>query len=165
MKKRITILSVLILLAMFAAVAGATQSSLAFVFGNTPSANGHGNLTVGGELRTFSFHANTRKDGTVKGSATLHNRASDVFIHADIDCLSVVGNIATMSGTITNSSDPAFEGRRGLFQVQDNGEGGNTTPDQISLLVIFPANSTIDCNSNFTFSRAPIEGGNIQVKP
>lgn len=165
MKSRIILLSLLVLLAVVAAGVVSTRSTSVFAAGNSPSANGHGNLTVGGELRTFSFHAMTRKDGTVTGSATLHNRNSDVFIHMDINCLRVVGNTAFMSGPITNSSNPAFEGRTGLFQARDNGEGSNAAPDQLSLLAVLVGNTTIDCNTNFAPLLNPIEGGNIQVKP
>src|SRR5437867_12209486 len=57
--------------------------------GSGPSASGHGNLTAGGELRTFSFTAVTHRDGSVTGEAQLNNRASGQKIHMAIDCLSV----------------------------------------------------------------------------
>ena len=166
MKNRITLLSLLVLFAVFAVGVVPTRSTSVFAAGgNGPSANGHGNLTVGGELRTFSFHAITQRDDDVQGSVTLHNRSTDTFTKADINCLRVVGNTAIMSGPITNSSNPVFEGRTAIFRVQDNGEGANSPPDGLSLLFIFPAGSTASCNINFVFPFMPIEGGNVQVKP
>ena len=164
MDRRMTVLSLLILFAVVTAT-GLTHSTSAMMPDSGPSASGHGNLTTGGELRTFSFTAVTHKDGTVTGQAQLISRATDTRIHMEIDCLRVVGNIAIMSGTITNSNVPAFEGRPAIFRVQDNGEGANDPADRISLVSIFPAGFAINCNSNFSTPLIPIDGGNIQVRP
>jgi hypothetical protein len=138
--------------------------------GNGPSASGSGQLTVGGELRTFAFTANTQKDGSIIGQAHLNNRASDpnqVF-QVDIDCLKVVNNTAVVSGIVKVSHGPMdFTGWTGVFAVQDNGEGKNAPADRISLMGVFPPAAGTSC-SLFTFANlptAPIEGGNIQVKP
>ncbi len=146
--------SIFVALSIVAAVAAAS---------NRPSANGHGNLTVGGELRTFSFHANTAKNGTVSGSATVNNRSADIATQISIDCLSVVGNMATMTGRITRSTGGPVVGSPVFFRVIDNGEGSNATEDQISLVAV--TGPTIDCTSSLNLAVFPIEGGNIQVKP
>ncbi len=132
-----------------------------------PSASGHGNLTVGGELRTFSFTAVTHKDGSVSGECQLENRAQGVRLHIAIDCLQVTGNMASVSGTVTEVSGPtAVEvGWRSLFRVVDNGEGGKNPPDTISLVFSFAPGANVDCHTNFVFPQMPIEGGNIQVRP
>ncbi len=133
-----------------------------------PSASGHGQFNTigpeGPELRTFSFHARTHPDGTTRGSYELTNRAQDVRIHGEIDCLRIVGNIAYMSGTNTKHTTPALEGLPSFFSVMDNGEGNNDPPDLISLLFTFLAGS-ITCNVPFVNPTFPVEGGNIQVKP
>jgi hypothetical protein len=140
--------------------------------GSGPSASGHGNLTVGGELRTFSFTAVTHKNGSVTGEAQLDNRASGQKIHMAIDCLSVsVGhhsNTAVVSGIVTISDPTGLEGFTGVFAVQDNGEGSNAPArDRISLVFLESPPTTVDCTAaTFTdFGTAPIEGGNILVKP
>lgn len=130
---------------------------------NGPKASGHGNLTVADELRTFSFTAVTHQDGSVTGQAQLNNRAQDARIHLEIDCLLVIGNRAVMSGVVTNTNDPVFEGLTGTFRVTDNGEGANDPPDTISLVFFgFPPQF---CRTNVPLPEMPIEGGNIQVKP
>lgn len=164
MNRRMTVLSLLVLLAAVIAT-GITRSTSAMMPASGPSASGHGNLTVGGELRTFSFTAVTHKNGTVTGQAQLNNRAQDTRLHLDIDCLRVVGNTATVSGIVTNTTDPTLEGFRGIFRVEDNGEGANDPPDRISLVFLFPPSVPLDCNSNLGLPLIPIEAGNIQVRP
>jgi hypothetical protein len=158
----------LLLLVLIAVIFTPTDSTSAVAAGNTPSASGHGNIRINdGELRTFSFHAMTRKDGTVTGNTTLHNRDQDVFVKLDIDCLRVVGNTAYVSGVITQHSNPDFLGFKGRFRVVDNGEGANNPPDLMSLVANSPPTSTSDCNSpsNAFPALNDIEGGNVQVKP
>jgi hypothetical protein len=131
-----------------------------------PSANGHGNLPVGdGELRTFSFHARLKKDGTVEGSVQLYNRALDSRIHADIDCLRFISpNRAIMSGPIRHSTNPVFVvGTHGFFIVTDNGEGAGDPEDTISNY--FGPVRPQGCEIPFNLVERPIEGGNIQLKP
>jgi hypothetical protein len=149
----------------------ATASALVYpahaVADSGPSASGHGNLTIAGELRTFSFTAVTHKDGSVTGEAQLDNRAQGVKLHLAIDCLKVVGNTATVSGTVTEVSGPTViqVGWKSVFRVTDNGEGGKSAPDTISLVFSFAPPAFIDCHSNFSVPMMPIEGGNIQVRP
>ena len=158
MNRKWMVLLVILVAAIIAPVHFTSAVSLV----NGPSSNGHGNITLG-ELRTFSYHAMTLKDGSVRGSLTLHNRDSGNFIKADINCLRVVNNIAVMSGVITKSTDPTFEGWGGFFRVQDNGEGANSPPDGMSLLNLGP--TVPNCNSAFAPPFLAIEGGNVQVKP
>ena len=77
------------------AVAEAPGAPLLAAGGNSgPSATGAGHFEIDGELRTFSFTANTHRDGTVKGQAQLYNRALGTRTHLEIDCLRVVGTTA-----------------------------------------------------------------------
>ena len=141
------------------------RPSLAAGGNSGPSATGAGHFDQAGELRTFSFNAITKKDGTVNGHAELHNRLQDTRLHIDVNCLRVVGNVAIMSGVVTNSNDPTLVGDETLFSVQDNGEGAKAPPDLISLVFLFPPGSGFSCD---LFAVAPtnaIEGGNVQVRP
>jgi len=128
-----------------------------------PSANGQGTLTVGDDSRHFSFHANTMPDNSVQGSGVLTYTANGLKIHFNIDCLTITGTTATMSGVITKDDIAERVGWHIRFKVQDNGEGSNATPDQMSLMNLGPTLPA--CNDPFSIGLAPIEGGNIQVKP
>lgn len=134
--------------------------------GSGPSASGHGNLTTVGQLRTFSFTAVTHKDGSVTGEAQLDNRGQGQKIHMAIDCLSVVGNTAVVSGIVTISDPTGLEGVTGIFAVQDNGEGSKATArDRISLVFFFTTGEDCTTFPFGDFPTSPIQGGNIQVKP
>ena len=73
--------------------------------GAPQSATGHGNLTVGGELRTFSFNAVRHQDGTVTGEWQLKSRATDVVMHGQVTCLLAIARptqgAAFMGGIVT----------------------------------------------------------------
>lgn len=131
-----------------------------------PSANGQGSLTRPGDLqRRFSFHANTMPDASVKGSGVLTITANNAQIKFDIDCMTISGNTATMSGKVTSvSGATGFQvGWNCWFKVVDNGEGSNANPDQITLL--FGGPGALPCTTPFSVALNTVEGGNIQVKP
>lgn len=136
-----------------------------------PSVNGQGtvsleNTPLAGEgFRHFSFHANTKKDGSVKGSGVLTYTGGAQKIKFSINCLSVDGNHAILSGvTTSNTQTPANEGLLFWFEVFDNGEGNNAAPDQLSLYYQGSDPVTYDCSNDFEVELYEIEGGNIQVK-
>jgi hypothetical protein len=91
-------------------------------------------------------------------------RFADVGIHMEIDCLNIIGNQATLSGTVTKVTGDAppfiFEGQKAVFKVQDNGEGSDAPPDLISDVFLF-AGAT--CNVPFPLPYLPVDG-NIQVR-
>ncbi|MFN2454552.1 MAG: hypothetical protein ABR577_10060 [Pyrinomonadaceae bacterium] len=144
------------------------------------SANGHGTLTLpSGQKRQFSFSAIQQQDGTVKGSATIHNPGFDFRAKLDISCLlvtdvrdsggNVIGKRAAIGGTVRNSNDPNLgDGCRGFFTVFDNGEPGKNR-DTISLIA-FSCDADLDftqasaCALQPDFDQFPIDGGNIQVR-
>ena len=66
------------------------------------SATGSGQFHVSGSLRTFTFNANTDSSGVTTGQTQGNNRSAGVKWHGTLDCLSVVGNVATMSGVVTD---------------------------------------------------------------
>jgi hypothetical protein len=169
MTRRKKLLPLLILLVLAMAAFGSASITLVGAQNSGPAANGHGNTTaVNDELRTFSFNAIQKKDGTVTGNMTLHNRGLDTFTKVDINCLLVTGNIATMSGVVTHSDDPRGDskGLPAIFRVVDNGEGENSPPDLISgVVVLGDEDLLITCKDPFPLALRPIEAGNIQVKP
>jgi hypothetical protein len=139
----------------------ATQAS------DRPSASGSGLVVFGPNVQRISFHARQREDGTVTGQAEVHNQTADVRVHLEINCLRVFGNVATISGIVTRTSDPARvrEGWEGLFQVQDNGEGANSPPDLMSTVLFHEVGIGPDCSVPSEFDMVPISRGNVQVRP
>jgi hypothetical protein len=128
---------------------------------NPPSATGNGDFMLGGELRTFSFSAIQQPNGNVAGQAEVHNRAMGTVVHMDINCIVFLpNNTVVVSGTITKNSPnpPNLVGLSGVFQAQDNGEGTNSSPDRLSLVV--PG----DCTTTPP-ALMDILHGNIQVRP
>jgi hypothetical protein len=135
--------------------------------GQPSSATGAGHLTVQDELRTFTFSAIEEPDGTVTGQSQLNNRAAGVKIHMEIDCLLIINsNTASISGVVTQSNAPDVAvGYIGVFVVRDNGEGANSSSDQLSLVNFFPASVGVDCESALILGLLPITNGNVQVRP
>ena len=175
MKKKLPLflLSVLFILAL--ALSGLVPSSSAIAPAPGPAASGHGTIllqdTEGRTVRRqFSFSARQMPDGTVQGSAILHNPSFDpkYDAHFEITCLQVVGNRASFGGSIRKTSDPIFndEFDAAFFTVFDNGEPGNGI-DTIS--EVFFDNVVEPSACQFIgaddFPQIPIEGGNVQVKP
>ena len=119
------------------------------------------------ELRTFTFTAQTDSSGVSRGQEEVFSRSAGLRWHANIDCLSVSGNVATMSGTVTdiNSTTPPFVvGSRVLFQVIDNGPGQSGTPDDISSTFFFGIGPPVPCTGTGTFATIPVEHGNVTVQ-
>jgi hypothetical protein len=133
------------------------------------SATGSGQIHVSGDLRTFTFNAKTDSSGVTTGQTEGFNRNSGTKWHGTINCLSIVGNVATMSGTVTDVSPatpPYFVvGSPILFQVIDNGEGSNAIPDLISLTFFYGTPPAPACNAPGLgiFATIPVEHGNVQV--
>jgi len=131
-------------------------------------ANGGGTAVEGGEKSTFAFNAVQQADGSATGHLTYHFRLADVTFHMQNDCLKVIGNKAVIAGTVTmvtGTSIPYIvQGARGVFQVQDNGEGSDASPDLISDVIIYPLGFMVDCMVVPPNPYLPIEG-NVSVKP
>jgi len=139
-----------------------------------PSASGHGTIllqnTEGKTVRRqFSFSARVNADGSVSGSAVIHNPSFDPKYDAqfNITCLQVVGNRASFGGSVRKTSDPVFndEFDAAFFTVFDN-DPGNTN-DTIS--EIFFDNVVEPSACQFIgaddFPQIPIESGSVQVRP
>jgi len=159
---------------LIAAMAGTTvvlRSTFAAAAG--PSASGHGTVllqnTEGKTVRRqFSFSARIMPDGTVKGTAILHNPSFDPKYSAqfDITCLQVVGNRASFGGSIRKTTDPVFndEFDAAFFTVFDNGGPSEDTISEVFFdNVVEP--STCQFIGADDFPQTPIESGNVTVKP
>ena len=131
------------------------------------SATGGGSIGIGDALRTFGFNAVQRSDGTATGQMQIQARQFGNTIHIEVNCLNVVGNVALISGTITQHTDPAEVGTTAGLAVEDNGDGPNAPADRTTFLFGFPP-GTPAC---LLFGPAdaapfllPIDGGNVQVR-
>jgi hypothetical protein len=148
----------------------ATRSASPLLRASGASASGQGRIV--GTDRVFAFNATTAPDGTVRGQGQLtytHN-GGDVKIHFMIDCMSVAGNVAIVSGTVLQST--IFEpGGPFWFKVVDNGEGKNALPDEMTGFLFCspgdpdPLCAQLTCGNDLQLALNPVENGNIQVKP
>lgn len=140
-----------------------------------PSASGHGTVllqnTDGRTVRRqFSFSARINSDGTVSGSAILHNPSFDPKYNAqfDITCLQIVGNRASFGGSIRKTTDPVFndEFDAAFFTVFDNGEpgAGNDTISEIFFDNVVEPSACQFIGAD-DFPQIPIESGQVQVRP
>ena len=140
-----------------------------------PSASGHGTIllqdTDGKTVRRqFSFSARITSDGSVQGSAIIHNPSFDpkYNAHFDITCLQIVGNRASFGGSVRKTTDPVFndEFDAAFFTVFDNGEPGAGI-DTISSVFFDNVVEPSACQSIGAddFPQIPIESGSVQVRP
>jgi hypothetical protein len=131
------------------------------------SATGSGQIRVSGDLRTFTFNAKTDNSGVTSGQTQGFNRNAGVRWHGTLNCLNVIGNVATMSGVVTDISPvtpPNFVvGSNIVFQVIDNGEGSKAPPDLISLTFFLGVGPPPGCTGFGVFATIPIENGNVKV--
>jgi hypothetical protein len=119
-------------------------------------------------LRTFAFEATKTTDGGVSGQAQIDNRALAQRLQIRIDCLNVIGNIAVMSGTLTEAAGAGISvGDTAIFAAQDNGEGAGASPDRVTRAFdntglvctdITPANVGL-----YTNLLNDVEAGNVQI--
>ena len=139
-----------------------------------PSASGHGTIllqnTEGKTVRRqFSFSARVNADGSVSGSAVLHNPSFDPKYDAQfkITCLQVVGNRASFGASIRKTSDPVFndEFDAAFFTVFDNGEpgAGNDTISEVFFDNVVEPSACQFIGAD-DFPQIPIESGNVQVR-
>src|SRR5262245_59520715 len=174
MKKKLplSLLSALFILGLAFSGMGRSTAAIPAV---GPAESGHGFIllhdTNGRTVkRQFSFSAKQMPDGTVQGSAILHNPSFDPKYDAqfDITCLQVVGNRASFGGSIRKTSDSVFndEFDAAFFTVFDNGEPGagvDTISEVFFDNVVEP--STCQFIGADDFPQIPIQGGNVQVFP
>ena len=107
-------------------------------------------------------------DGSVSGQAQIDNRAVGQRLHIRIDCLNVIGNIAVISGTLTEAAGEGISvGDAAIFAAQDNGEGAGAPVDRATRSVensglvctdITPANVGI-----YEYLLNDVQAGNVQI--
>jgi hypothetical protein len=127
------------------------------------SARGSGHIQFGTNSEFITFSAVQHADGTVTGTATVHDLSAGVTAQIDVNCLTVIGNTATISGIVTRSNAPALQGFEGIFQVVDGGEGAGSI-DFMSLANFFAVGTGNDCRVPGEFDLVPVDQGNIQVE-
>ena len=174
MKKKLVFAFLSVMFVIAIVLSGLVQSTSA-VAPASPSANGHGTIllqnTDGRTVRRqFSFSARVNADGTVQGTAILHNPSFDpkYSTQINITCLQIVGNRATFGGSIRKTTDPVFndEFDAAFWTVFDNGEpgGGNDTISEIFFDNVVEPSACQFIGAD-DFPQIPIEGGNVQVRP
>lgn len=122
------------------------------------SAIGQGTFTSSGTW-TFDFNATSGPLGENPSGTMAFERDDGAFsAQADVFCLSVVGNLATMVGTITQTQ--GFEAYEELvFKVQDN--AAVSQPDRFVFIVTEEGTGQAEC---FPETPAvPIDSGDIVV--
>ena len=86
----------------------------------------------------LAFTASKYANGSVSGHFDYIQEAGGETVRfaVDVTCMNVYGgNRAKIGGIVTQSTDPTIAvGSYGWFQVFDNGEGANGSPDQSSLV-------------------------------
>jgi hypothetical protein len=112
--------------------------------GGAPLGAGSGHIHFGSNREFITFSAVQHSDGTVTGTATVHDVSAGVTAQIGVNCLNVIANTATISGIVTRSTDPALQGFEGIFQVVDGGEGKGSA-DLMSLANFFAVETGADC--------------------
>lgn len=134
------------------------------------SATGSGHFDSGGELRTFSFGAVGRPDGSASGEYHITIHAIDAFFHATVTCMRARNDTAWVAGVIDRTNHPAIvPGTVTYFWAVDGGEGATAT-DIVSIARIndAPGQDQVFCDltPDEEFSGLPgrvVENGNVQV--
>ena len=106
-----------------------------------PSTNGSFEFAAGSGPLEFEFDARLQNNGNTNGEITLTGSVDlpdqdvdgegtssgggivEVSMTVEVDCLSVNGNRATLSGEVTDSNIGAYVGNRANMAVEDNGQG------------------------------------------
>ena len=90
-----------------------------------PSASGSGQL--GTKIITFSAvkHINDQRGPQITGIAQQHDLMTDMKLTLDVNCIRVHGDgiTATIGGSVLRTT--GMETGEFVFEVKDNGEGGN----------------------------------------
>lgn len=136
--------------------------------GVVASATGSGITLAGGEIRVASFSVIKRADGRVSGQFQIDVKVLGVSWHTNVECLTVVGNMAFLGGTVTRSSGPPVTvGSKSYFWVRDNGTGQNDTADEISVANLNETQQGLDDFCNLVQNQLPartVVQGNVHVR-
>jgi hypothetical protein len=135
------------------------------------SATGSGHFAQGGELRTFTFAAVGRADGSASGEYHVTIHAIDAFFHATVTCMRARGDTAWVAGVIDRTNHPVIQaGTVTYFWTVDGGED----PDATDIVSVARINDALGQDQVFCgltpdedFSGLPgraVEKGNVQVR-
>ena len=111
--------------------------------------------------RKFPLVANVYADGSVSGQYTDQFGHGNGGFHAVIDCVSIVGNIAWVSGVIKqgNLGTTDLAGVPVVTRVQDNGTSANDPPDRIS----YSWFTAIPCTNHVAWQLLDAPEGQVKV--
>lgn len=160
---RVAAISLLAVLAM-----GATTVQAK---GVVASATGGYVATYLGSTREIGFTAKEDKKGRTRGQLQLTNLDTELSLHFTVDCLSIDGNAATLSGMIVERDLQVVDGVPLPYfwvRVWDYGES-EIPQDTVSYVVTHDLETT--CEEDFIFEsgfnlgtvQILIDEGNIQV--
>jgi hypothetical protein len=143
--KRVVFAFLLVLLLTFALQKQSAAES------DGPSVSGSFQIsTDGGPTRYIKFYSRIEKNGRTTGETIIQDRPSapdqngdsgdrpwndsspPFFAKAEFDCLSVNGNRAVMSGSVTESNSAQYIGRRLLLVVQDGDDFNPPRKDRLT---------------------------------
>lgn len=113
--------------------------------------------------KNYSLIAIEYGDGSVGGQWIDMFGGDQGGLHVDVDCLSVVGNQATIGGVIKNGTINGVDvtGQRALTRVWDFGKSANDPPDAIS----FSFNNTgnLTCTQQLNFPQLAMTDGQVTI--
>jgi len=114
------------------------------------SVKGSGTVTFGSSVE----HISVNVSGT-SGRASFEDKAAGGNFNGqiDINCVSVVGNTATLSGIVSHSNNKSLIGKEGVFRIVDNGK----KTDMASIINFHDPGTSTDCNAG-EFDVAPVTG-------
>ncbi|UCG84894.1 MAG: hypothetical protein JSW71_13185 [Gemmatimonadota bacterium] len=124
-------------------------------------ASGGGTIVWGGSGRvTYGFNVAADMAGNAGGVLQFNWRDGELKWHGAIDCLSVEGSQAYMSGELTNGQ---HAGSFFIFSVEDNGEGATATgPDLISVVRV--RSTPRDCHGPYEAPFKDWTNGNVRIR-
>ena len=130
-----------------------TAFALASLSAFASSVNGSGTITFGSSVE----HITVRVSGS-SGRATFEDKAAGGNVNGqlNINCVSIVGNTATLSGLVTHSNKKSMVGQEGVFRIVDNGNK-KATPDMATLINFHQPGTSTDCNAG-EFDLTPVKG-------
>jgi hypothetical protein len=91
--------------------------------------SGAGWLGGPGPANHFEISAKQMPDGTAKGQVRFKSEIKNAF-DADVICLRVVGNRASILAALDNPGNPRFDGGGFLMYLEDNGNGQSGVRDR-----------------------------------
>jgi hypothetical protein len=157
----------LVLALMLVTAASATSPIVHRVSVGSPDACAAFGFPHPGCDANFSLTAKQYADGSSSGQYT--DRASQANggggFHAVIDCVSVVGNDAWVSGVITEGTSATGTDLTGLpvaTRVRDNGTSAKDVPDQISVSSV--GHRAHSCTEQFDYPLFDAPQGQVKVR-